>query len=548
MSMGAMDLRTFRLTGGAVLFLLLASCTKIGNYAEKRANKAAYGNIAGAQLSAFGETDTFSIGEKENELLQQLLEMDRKQEEVQLISLADTIALAMANSRSYQAAKENLFIEALNLTETQKDFNWDTSASSVAASTGISKENGNVETFGENGVDGNLTLGISRTLVSGAKVSLGFTHAFLNAFSSPDTSSEGNAISLNIVQPLLNGFGPLVAKEQLRQAERDMVYAVREFKRYQQDFVIDIADQYYSALETRDKLINQRRNYESAVANREQTEAMAKAGRIKEFEAAQAKQSELNAADSLTLAISNYQAALDDFRYTLGIPIDLNVEPDPQELTLLEERGLVQFDIDLETALDSALSNRLDLINQRDAVEDRKRLVEIARRDFLPDLDASYNVTADPGFESSDQVSQDLTVSLDIPFDWTEKRNDYRIAQIRLDQAIRSLEAEEDDIRRDVRDLWRKLERNRSVYKNRLLSVRLSERRVENTELLLQQGKVQTRDLLDAQDDLLSSRNEATSALVDYTINRLRFWDAIERFEIDPKGMWYEQSKEEPTE
>ncbi|MDZ8120355.1 TolC family protein [Pontiella agarivorans] len=531
-----------------MFLLLLSSCTKIGNYAEKRANKAAYSNIAGAQHSAFGETDIFSIGVKEEELLQQLLEIDRKQEEVQLLSLADTIALAMANSRSYQFEKENLFIQALNLTETQKDFNWDTSASSAAASTGISKQNGNVETFGEQGVDGNLTLGISRTLVSGAKVSLGFTHAFLNAFSSPDTSGEGNAVSLNIVQPLLNGFGPLVAKETLRQAERDMVYAVREFKRYQQGFVINIADQYYSALQTRDQLINQRRNYESAVANREQTESMAKAGRIKEFEAAQAKQSELNAADSLTLAISNYQSALDDFRYTLGIPIDLNVEPDSRELKLLEERGLVQFDIDQQAAMDSALSNRLDLITRRDAVEDNERLLEITRRNFLPDLNANYNVTADPEFDSSDQVDQDLTVSLDIPFDWTEKRNDYRIAQIRLDRAVRSLQAEEDDIRRDVRELWRKLERNRSVYKNRLLSVRLSERRVENTELLLQQGKVQTRDLLDAQDDLLSSRNQATSALVDYTINRLRFWDAIERFEIDPKGMWYEQSEEEITE
>ena len=78
-------------------------------------------------------------------------------------------------------------------------------------------------------------------------------------------------------------------------------------------------------------------------------------------------------------------------------------------------------------------------------------------------------------------------------------------------------------------------------YKNRLLSVSLAERRMENTNLLLKQGKALTRDLLDAQDDLLSSRNEATIALIDYTINRLSFWNAIERFKIDPKGMWYEQ-------
>lgn len=65
-------------------------------------------------------------------------------------------------------------------------------------------------------------------------------------------------------------------------------------------------------------------------------------------------------------------------------------------------------------------------------------------------------------------------------------------------------------------------------------------RSVENTTLLLKNGDALTRDLLEAQDDLLNARNDATVALVDYTINRLRFWNTIERFEIDPKGMWYE--------
>jgi outer membrane protein TolC len=536
----------------------MSSCTQIGNYAEKRADRAAYGNIRGAQHSAWGAADTFSISEDNEELLRELIAIDQMQEEARILSLSDTLALAMANSRSYQTRKESLFIQALTLTETQKNFNWDTRASDFTASTEsvqspVYATNGNVtgstrETFGEKGVSGDLAVGVARTLVTGAKLSLGFTREFVRSFSSPDSSSESSKVSLNIVQPLLNGFGPLVSKEGLRQAERDMVYAVRDFQRFQQRFVIDIASQYYATIQTRDRLINERRNFESAVANGEQTKSMAKAGRIKEFEAAQAQQSELNAADRLTLSVSNYQAALDDYRYALGIPIDLNVEPDPAELEQLVIRGLVVLDLDLETALESALSNRLDLITQREQVEDRGRKLKIARRNFLPNLDVEYEIKTDASFSTGDEATQEMQARLNLPFDWTEKRNKYRLAQISFDREQRSLEADEDDVRRDVRDLWRRLERNRSVYNNRLLSVKLSERRVENTELLLQQGKVQTRDLLDAQDDLLSSRNEATAALVDYTINRLRFWNAIERFEIDPKGMWYEQPIEEYNE
>lgn len=553
-----MNLKSVSIIGWLSILLLISSCTQIGNYAEKRADRAAYGNIRGAQHSAWGASDPFSISEDNEELLRELIAIDQMQEEAQILSLSDTLTLAMANSRSYQTRKESLFIQALTLTETQKNFNWDTRASDFTATTEATKSpvfasNGNVtgsttETFGEKGVSGDITAGVARTLVTGAKLSLGFTREFVRSFSSPDSSAESSEVSLNIVQPLLNGFGPLVSKEGLRQAERDMVYAVRDFQRFQQRFVIDIASQYYATIQTRDRLINERRNFESAVANGEQTKSMAKAGRIKEFEAAQAQQSELNAADRLTLSVSNYQAALDDYRFALGIPIDLNVEPDPAELELLVTRGLVVLDLDLETALESALSNRLDLITQREQVEDRGRKLEIARRNFLPNLDVEYEIRTDASFSTGDEATQEMQARLNLPFDWTEKRNKYRVAQISFDREQRTLEADEDDVRRDVRDLWRRLERNRSVYNNRLLSVKLSERRVENTEMLLQQGKVQTRDLLDAQDDLLSSRNEATTALVDYTINRLRFWNAIERFEIDPKGMWYEQPIKERNE
>ncbi len=525
-----LSLRKWIMAAG--LLVLLPSCARIGNYAEEKANHAAYGNIRGAQISSFGESDPFTINSEDDELVRALLHSDRQADNPELLSLADALAIAMANSRSYQTRKENLFIQALNLTEVQKDFNWDYSAS-VDSDVSLS------ESFGNNGVDTKIEAGMKRTLASGATITLDFTQNLVNYFTNPDGSSDDNSLSFKIIQPLLNGFGPLVTMEPLRQAERSMVYTVRDFKRFQQDFVIEIASEYYSVLRTLDQLNNERKNYESSISNREQSESYAKAGRIADFEAAQARQSELNAADRWTLSRSSYQKALDDFRFTLGLPVDLNVEANPDELKILENRGLVELDITLDAALENASSNRLDLVNSRQQVEDKERNVEIQQRNFLPKLGVTYD--ASKALDPNSDVDQKLNFNLNLPFDWTEKRNDFRIAQISLDREKRSLEEDEDDVQRSVRDLWRKLERNRSVYQNRLLSVRLSERRVENTTLLLKQGKALTRDLLDAEDDLLSSKNEATAALVDYTINRLRFWDAIERFEIDPKGMWYEQ-------
>jgi len=531
--------------GLVLVAVLAASCAKIGNYAEVRADRAAYGNIGVAQGQAFGGVAPFTIDDDEARRIRDTLCLGSQEVGAELLSLADALAVAMANSRSYQSRKETLFIQALRLTEVQKDFHVNYSGSAYAGTSSTKFKDGTTETFGDNGVDGGFALGMKRTLASGARVSLGFSQDLLRYFTNPDTSDANNALTFNIVQPLLNGFGPLVTQEPLRQAERDMVYAVRDFKRYQQGFVIDIVAQYYSVLRTRDQLFNERKNYESSIANREQSESYAKAGRIADFEAAQARQKELNAADRWTVSKAAYEKALDDFRFALGLPIDLDVEPDKKELAELENRGLVELDITLDEALRSAISNRLDLVNSREQVEDKERKVEIQQRNFLPNLDVDYKVKKE--FDSATDVSQNLGVTLDLPLDWTEKRNAFRIARIGLEREKRNMQEDESDVRRSVRDLWRKLERNRSVYKNRLLSVKLAERRVENTTLLLQQGKALTRDLLDAQDDLLSSKNEATIALVDYTTTRLRFWNAIERFEIDPKGMWYEQSNIQPA-
>lgn len=523
--------------------LLGAACTHIGNYAEKRADRAAYGNIRGAQLRALGKADDFTINKEDSAELLKLFMTTLDSEEAETLSLADALAIAIANSRTYQSRKEDLFIQALNLTGVQKDFNWNYSASASANTSYTTHDDGTTETFGDNGVNGNIDLGMSRILLTGARVSLGFSQNVLEYFTDPDTSDANSALSLNIVQPLLNGAGPLITQEPLRQAERNMVYAVRAFKRFQQQFVIDIASRYYDTLQSRDQLINAQKDYESSVATREESELRVKVGKLSDYEAAQARQRELEAAVRLANTRVAYQRTLDNFRFDLGLPIGLNVVPDPTELDALAQRGLVEVDITLQEAATSAISNRLDLITNRQQVEDQERNLEIQRRDFLPNLDVSYDATKhlEQSAGSDTDVSQNLGVSLNLPLDWTRRRNAYRIAQINLDREQRNLEENEWNVQIEVRNLWRSLESNRSVYRNSLLSVQLQERQVDVTRLKVKNGTALTRDLLDAQRDLLNARNGATTALVDYTLTRLNFWNSIERFEIDPKGMWYEE-------
>jgi outer membrane protein TolC len=173
--------------------------------------------------------------------------------------------------------------------------------------------------------------------------------------------------------------------------------------------------------------------------------------------------------------------------------------------------------------------------------------VKIALQNFLPNLNAGYNYSTSTG-DDKDRVRLDFrdntnvfSLNLGLPFDWTPRRNDYRRALISADQAKRSLEQFREQLILEVRDNWRELEDSRTDYRIQVESVRLAERRVKSTSLFLQSGRATARDLLDAQDALLLSHNALTNALVRHTIQRLRFWNSIERLTIDEKGMWREK-------
>jgi outer membrane protein TolC len=320
--------------------------------------------------------------------------------------------------------------------------------------------------------------------------------------------------------------------------------------RYQQSFIIDVISAYYNLLSGYDQLKNAENNYNSAVNNTEYLRMLSEAGRVTDLDVDQALQWELEAEDGLLSARTSYMGLLDSFKIYLGIPVNLDAGPDQKELERIAEQGLLSPGLNPEEAISIALTERLDLHTAADQVSDSSRHVKIALRDFLPSLDAGYQYSIsgdddkdkiDFDFDRSDQV---WSLNLGLPMDWTPRRNNYRMALIELEQAKREEAELKDSIIIEVREACRQLERLRRSYNIQQESVRLAERRVESVNMKLEVGRASARDLLEAQESLLLSKNALTSALVDYTIQRLDFWNAIERLKIDPKGMWYEDKGE----
>jgi outer membrane protein TolC len=62
--------------------------------------------------------------------------------------------------------------------------------------------------------------------------------------------------------------------------------------------------------------------------------------------------------------------------------------------------------------------------------------------------------------------------------------------------------------------------------------------------LFLEAGRIQIRDLLEAQDALLSAQNSLTRAVVDYRIGELEFQRDLDLLEVNELGLWREFSPE----
>jgi outer membrane protein TolC len=131
-----------------------------------------------------------------------------------------------------------------------------------------------------------------------------------------------------------------------------------------------------------------------------------------------------------------------------------------------------------------------------------------------------------------------LGLGLDLPIDRLPERNAYRSSLISLDSTRREVEEFGDSIRVSLRDALRDTEISVLSFKIQRESVVLAERRVESTALRLNAGRADTRDVLEAEEALLDSRNAATNSLVDYQLALLALYRDAEHLEVVEEGIF----------
>ena len=387
---------------------------------------------------------------------------------------------------------------------------------------------------------------LTRQLTTGALVALDVGLTGVKYLNHELGTTLQSALGLSISQPLWGGASRAVVMNDLTQARRDVVYALRDFARYEKELAVDVASSYYNVLLQLDRVKNEWENYKNLTAARERNELRFEAGELRRLEIDQARQSELRAQNTYLTAVQTYERQLDAFRIRLGLPVDAPVVLAQKDLRALAASGIRTLRIDAEKAVEAALTDRLDLKNSRGAVEDADREVLVAADALKGEVDfvAGINVTSTPdtrvGRLMFHEGLYEFGLEVDLPLERLAERNEFRSSLIAYDAAVRDYMDQVDGIKQDIRDSARQLSRTEQTYRIAEASVKLAEQRVSTTQLEQDAGRAIMRDLLEAQESLVTAQNDRTQALVAHMIARLEFQRDMELLEVDEKGQIHE--------
>ena len=300
-----------------------------------------------------------------------------------------TVELALMHSRDFQTQVEELYLQTLTLSSNRFDFmlNWfggsdldfDATQDGFDAQRDVASEN---------------QLGFTRDLLAGGQFIANLVNTFTWSFDGSGKSNfSAGSLAFSLTQPLLREAFRHVRTESLTQAERSLLYEVRDFARFRRQFYLDTVNTYLSLLilteavkiEEENIALLERSVYEHEV--RLQNELVSPIAADQVFQMFQTGRLDL------INARQNLQTALDQFKFQLGLPARVEIRLDrsflnPFQLNSTEVEQLNEDVQEFKSSLNQYLPPEEapeEFLN--DAVEKLKSLSERIER-LKPQVDA----------------------------------------------------------------------------------------------------------------------------------------------------------------
>lgn len=288
-----------------------------------------------------------------------------------VLDMETAVQLSLIHSPDLQRQRETLYLSALDVSlerfgfDTQSFYGWSTffrtqgREAPGGASTSIDLTPGPTQTR------------LQKLGISGASLAVGIANTVIWNFAGNNTQTASTLIDFSLIQPLLRGAGRQVVLESLTQAERTLLANVRQLERFRRGFYLNVstgrnagagpggnflnepaggnanAGGFLGLLQTQQQIRISEFNVRSLENVLEQFREYFREQRINLLQVRQAEQTLYNAQESLLRQKVQYENELDQFKRTMGLPPDLQIE--------IQDPFLQQFELIDDTLLERQL-------------------------------------------------------------------------------------------------------------------------------------------------------------------------------------------------
>ncbi|MEQ1826371.1 MAG: TolC family protein [Pirellula sp.] len=248
------------------------------------------------------------------------------------IDLTQNLALdlALLHSRDYQTQFESVYLSALSLTGNQFEFatQWSGDVGTQYTATGS-------DLGGNRLLQVTDRLGLGRRLAGGGQFATNVLNSFFWDFGTNTAGSNGLFVS-SFTQPLLRGAFRHVRLENLTQAERDLLYDVRNFARFRRRFYLDTSSSFLNLLTQVQSIRNAQVNIASLQLNLTEHQELLDLRMVSQIQVDQIFQEYQNGRLALLSSEQSLAASLDQFKFQLGLPPWVPLEIDESLLAPFE--------------------------------------------------------------------------------------------------------------------------------------------------------------------------------------------------------------------
>ncbi|MBX3439588.1 MAG: TolC family protein [Planctomycetaceae bacterium] len=159
--------------------------------------------------------------------------------EIKELTLCQALELALIHNREYQTQIENVFLRALQVTAERYQFSV-RYLGAAGQTPGVDAVANFSPDGGTDSVRVGSNFGVSQFLPTGGQWFVELVNNTIWLFDGPNQTQTASTLAFGLTQPLLFQAGRKVILESLTQAERNLLYAVRDLARFRRIFFTDV--------------------------------------------------------------------------------------------------------------------------------------------------------------------------------------------------------------------------------------------------------------------------------------------------------------------